>query len=158
MRSRSWLRLRCSPRSSSPRAAGRPVVAASLPTGAAAQVREARPPRHLPAARPHPRPRHPRPGQAPPRPGEVRNVQLAGRAGIPADAVAVALNVTVTEPDVVRASSACSRPARRWPGSSNLNFAAGQTVAEHGASSGLGRGGSGLDPQRRLAPPTSSST
>ena len=60
-------------------------------------------------------------------PGAVRNVQLAGVAGIPANAVAVALNVTVTEP--TSAGFVSLFPAGTpWAGNSNLNFTAGQTV------------------------------
>ncbi len=60
-------------------------------------------------------------------PGAVRNVQLAGVAGIPATAVAVALNVTVTEP--TSAGFVSLFPAGTpWAGNSNLNFTVGQTV------------------------------
>ncbi len=80
------------------------------------------------------------PGQGPALgPGAVRNVQLAGLAGIPANAVAVALNVTVTEP--TSSGFVSLFPAGTpWAGSSNLNFTAGQTVPNM-VLVGLGAGG-----------------
>lgn len=62
-------------------------------------------------------------------PGESRPIEIAGRAGVPAAAVAaVVLNVTITEPTGPSFITV-------WPGgtgqpnASNLNVAAGQTVA-----------------------------
>jgi hypothetical protein len=79
------------------------------------------------------------PGQTPLGNGEVRNVSIAGRAGIPLDAVAVALNVTVTAPSA--GSFLTVYPAGlRVPGSSNLNFGPGQTVPNM-VLVGLGAGG-----------------
>ena len=80
------------------------------------------------------------PGQGPALgPGAVRNVQLAGVAGIPANAVAVALNVTVTEP--TSSGFVSLFPAGTpWAGNSNLNFTAGQTVPNM-VLVGLGAGG-----------------
>jgi hypothetical protein len=58
----------------------------------------------------------------------VFNVAIAGRPGIPADAAAVALNVTATGPSA--ASHLTVYPAgEARPTASNVNFAAGQTVA-----------------------------
>ena len=66
--------------------------------------------------------------QAPVGPGTTLGLQIVGRAGIPAGAVAaVVLNVTVTDPSSVSFLTA-------WPGgtsrplASNLNYRAGQTV------------------------------
>ncbi|GGV18201.1 hypothetical protein GCM10010495_36290 [Kitasatospora herbaricolor] len=61
-------------------------------------------------------------------PGASVPVQIAGAAGIPADVSAVVLNVTATEPTdtgylAVRPGGQSGRP-----GTSNLNFAPGQTV------------------------------
>ncbi len=67
------------------------------------------------------------PGQAALGPGEVRNVQITGRGGIPAGAVAVALNVTVTGPTSGGFLSVYPG-GTPFPGSSNLNFGPGQTV------------------------------
>lgn len=63
--------------------------------------------------------------------GQILTLPVAGVAGspVPADATAVVLNVTVTEPT---ASSYVSvRPVGGQPTTSNLNFAAGRTVAQH---------------------------
>jgi len=60
--------------------------------------------------------------------GTVTHVQIAGRAGVPADATAVALNVTVTEPDA--AGYATVFPCgTEPPTASNLNYTTGLTVA-----------------------------
>ena len=51
-------------------------------------------------------------------PGATVDVQVTGRGGVPASGVsAIAMNVTVTQPTAERATSHCSRPARRdpWP-------------------------------------------
>jgi hypothetical protein len=62
-------------------------------------------------------------------PGAIQAVQVSGKGGIPASgAAAVVLNVTVTGPTVASYVTAWPSGAAR-PGASNLNFAAGQTVA-----------------------------
>jgi hypothetical protein len=71
--------------------------------------------------------------------GETRALQVAGRAGIPAGAVAVALNVTVTQPTT--SSFVTVWPAGQpMPTASNLDVVGGQTVANM-VTSGLGPGG-----------------
>jgi hypothetical protein len=71
--------------------------------------------------------------------GETRALAVAGQAGIPADAVAVALNVTVTDPTA--ASYLTVWPAgAAMPTASNVNFIAGQTIANM-VTVGLGGGG-----------------
>lgn len=59
--------------------------------------------------------------------GQVLELDVAGRAGIPDDATAVVLNVTVTEPDAFGFITVypCDQPA---PTASALNYAPGQTV------------------------------
>ena len=64
--------------------------------------------------------------------GKVRNgsplaLKVMGRAGVPADASSVVLNVTVTEPNVAGNVTVypCDQPV---PLASNLNFTPGQTV------------------------------
>jgi len=66
---------------------------------------------------------------APLGPGGVQPVQVAGKGGVPASGVAgVVLNVTVTDP--TQASYVTAWPSGTTkPVVSNLNFAAGQTVA-----------------------------
>ena len=60
--------------------------------------------------------------------GETRALQVVGQAGIPADAVAVAVNLTVTEPTA--SSYVTVWPAgAAMPTASNVNVVAGQTVA-----------------------------
>ncbi|MDR1998463.1 MAG: hypothetical protein LBQ06_00765 [Frankiaceae bacterium] len=55
-------------------------------------------------------------------------LNLAGKAGVPASGVsAVVLNVTVTQPSASGWIAAYAH-GRLYPGSSNLNFAAGQTI------------------------------
>ena len=71
--------------------------------------------------------------------GETRALQVAGQAGIPADAVAVALNVTVTEPTAAGYVTVWPAGAA-MPTASNVNFVAGQTVANM-VTVGLGTGG-----------------
>lgn len=63
-----------------------------------------------------------------PAPGSVTSFPVTGRAGVPADPSAVVLTVTVTEPDGPGHVTVwpCG-PAR--PVSSNVDYAAGQTVA-----------------------------
>ncbi len=53
-------------------------------------------------------------------------LQIAGLNGIPADATAIALNITVTQPQAPGFIAAY--PAGSSPGASTLNFVAGQTV------------------------------
>lgn len=60
--------------------------------------------------------------------GKVR-VQVAGIAGVPADATAVILNVTATQPTA--AGWLTVHPGGSVPNASNLNFTAGQTAAVH---------------------------
>lgn len=71
--------------------------------------------------------------------GGVLAVGVAGMAGVPADARAAALNVTVTEPAVAGWAVVypCGQP-RPW--ASNLNYAANQTVAAFTVP-GVGTGG-----------------
>jgi hypothetical protein len=60
-------------------------------------------------------------------PGSVTEVQVTGRAGVPADASAVVLNVTVTGaqgPGYVTVYPCGGNP----PNASNLNYVAGSTV------------------------------
>jgi hypothetical protein len=59
--------------------------------------------------------------------GSVTELLVAGRGGVPADAVAVVLNVTVTGPSgggFATVFPCGSEP----PNASNLNYAAGQTI------------------------------
>jgi peptidoglycan hydrolase-like protein with peptidoglycan-binding domain len=67
-------------------------------------------------------------GPLPLLPGEARHGRIVGFGGVPANAVAVALNVTVTDPTssgyIIIHSSDVARP-----NASNLNYTAGQTVA-----------------------------
>ena len=60
-------------------------------------------------------------------PGSVTEVQIGGRAGVPGDAVAVALNVTITEPEAPGYATVypCGTEP---PTASNLNYVAGQTI------------------------------
>ncbi len=60
--------------------------------------------------------------------GSVR-VRVAGVAGVPADATAVVLNVTVTKP--TSSGYLTVHPGTVAPRASNLNFRSGQTVAQH---------------------------
>ena len=61
--------------------------------------------------------------------GSVTEVQVAGRAGIPADATAAVLNVTVTEAGGPGYATVypCGSPP---PTASNLNYVAGQTIPD----------------------------
>jgi hypothetical protein len=70
----------------------------------------------------------------------VLAVPVAGRYGVPADAAAVSMNVTVTVPSTGgwAAVFPCGAPR---PNASNLNFVAGQTVA-NAVLSEVGTGGS----------------
>lgn len=64
------------------------------------------------------------------RAGQTVTVRVAGRAGVPADARAVALNVTAVDAGDVGFVSVMPCTGRSAvPSTSNLNFAAGQTVA-----------------------------
>jgi hypothetical protein len=78
-------------------------------------------------------------GAAPLPAGTVMRVKVAGENNIPADALAASLNVTVTQPQAGGAITVypCSDGA---PSSSNLNYSAGQTIA-NAAMSGLGATG-----------------
>ena len=60
--------------------------------------------------------------------GKVFDVQIAGRAGIPAGAKVAALNITVVDPEGNGFTSVypCGQ---QLPTASNLNYAGGQTVA-----------------------------
>jgi PKD repeat protein len=60
--------------------------------------------------------------------GVVRTVQVAGAGGVPADVSSVVLNVTVDAPDALGYVTAFPCDSGR-PEASNLNFLAGQTVA-----------------------------
>ena len=71
--------------------------------------------------------------------GSVTEVQVAGRAGIPVDATAAVLNVTVTEaagPGYATVYPCGSQP----PTASNLNYVAGQTIPDAVVSK-IGAGG-----------------
>jgi hypothetical protein len=70
--------------------------------------------------------------------GSTRSLALAGTAGVPADATAVVLNVTVTEP---RAAGYVTvfRCGASVPSTSTVNFVAGETIAAM-ATVGLGGG------------------
>ncbi len=71
--------------------------------------------------------------------GETRALQVVGQAAIPADAVAVAVNVTVTEP--TSSGYVTLWPAgATMPTASNVNFVAGQTIANM-VTVGIGTGG-----------------
>jgi len=63
-------------------------------------------------------------------PGGTLELGVAGQAGVPGDASAVALNVTVTEPGGAGYVTVfpCDRPR---PLASNLNYVPGQTVPNH---------------------------
>jgi hypothetical protein len=73
-------------------------------------------------------------------PGESRDLAVAGRSGIPTDATAVALNVTVSQPTTVGYVTVWPTGSAQ-PGTSNVNFRPGQTVANL-VIVGLGTGGS----------------
>lgn len=72
-------------------------------------------------------------------PTERRTVVVAGLGGVPADAVAVVLNVTATDPDDASFLTVWPSGAPR-PTASNLNVIPGQTVANM-VTVGLGTGG-----------------
>ena len=76
---------------------------------------------------------------APLGPAETRDVPVAGTAAVPATAVAVVLNVTVTEPTAASYLTVWPAGAAR-PTASNLNVVAGQTVANM-VTVGLGTNG-----------------
>lgn len=71
--------------------------------------------------------------------GAVTALQVTGRAGVPADASAVVVNVTVTEPTAPGYATVypCGSPP---PLASNINYAIGETVANM-AITKLGRSG-----------------
>jgi hypothetical protein len=63
-------------------------------------------------------------------PGQNRSFTIAGRCGVPSSAVAVSVNVTVTQPGA--AGNIEYFPGNAFPfGTSTLNFAAGQTRANN---------------------------
>jgi hypothetical protein len=59
--------------------------------------------------------------------GEERRVQIAGRGGLPADVTAVVANLTVTGP--AASGYVTAYPCGHRPPVSNVNFAAGDTIA-----------------------------
>jgi PKD repeat protein len=61
--------------------------------------------------------------------GGVVAVKIAGANGIPADVTAVAMNVTLT--DSSGSGNVAVTPTSGTPGTSNLNYTAGQTVANY---------------------------
>jgi hypothetical protein len=63
--------------------------------------------------------------------GETLELQVGGRAAVPAGAAAVVLNMTVTSPSNAGFVTVwpCTSPASPPPNASNLNFSAGQTIA-----------------------------
>ncbi|HSB87598.1 MAG TPA: M4 family metallopeptidase, partial [Ilumatobacteraceae bacterium] len=63
--------------------------------------------------------------------GTITAVTVTTRGGVSADATAVVLNVTVTEPQAAGFLTVypCSPPANTPPNASNLNYTAGTTVA-----------------------------
>ncbi|MFE6748653.1 hypothetical protein ACFVGM_22580 [Kitasatospora purpeofusca] len=67
----------------------------------------------------------------------THRLPVAGVSGVPADATAVTLNMTVTEPQADGHLEAYGSLPGYRPGTSNLNFNAGQTVA-NGVTTGLG--------------------
>jgi hypothetical protein len=71
--------------------------------------------------------------------GGTLQLQVAGRAGVPADASAVVLNVTATETQGPGVVTVYPTGAGR-PNASNLNFVAGQTVP-NAVTARLGAGG-----------------
>lgn len=73
-------------------------------------------------------------------PANERVVQVAGAAGIAADATAVALNLTVTQPSSSGGFVTLYPDDATRPSASNINFNAGQTVANF-AMVKLGTGG-----------------
>lgn len=61
-------------------------------------------------------------------PGETITLQVAGVSGVPADAAAAALNVTVTEP-TANSHLTVFPSGEAMPTASNLNYAPGDTIA-----------------------------
>ncbi|AUG76230.1 hypothetical protein CFP65_1331 [Kitasatospora sp. MMS16-BH015] len=61
-------------------------------------------------------------------PGGETSIPIRGRNGVPSDATAVVLNVTATQPDAAGYFTVYPSGGTR-PGTSNLNFTVGQTVA-----------------------------
>lgn len=72
--------------------------------------------------------------------GSVREVQVAGRAGVPSDAVAATLNVTVASPsaDGYLTVFPCGEPI---PTASNLNYRRAEIAVPNAVVSRLGTGG-----------------
>ena len=62
--------------------------------------------------------------------GSTLTVNIAGRGGVPADATAVSLNVTATNPQ--GPGFITVYPCGNRPNTSNLNYTAGQTIANAG--------------------------
>ena len=71
--------------------------------------------------------------------GSVTELPVAGRAGVPADAAAVVLNVTVTEPALAGFVTVYPCGVDR-PNASSVNFVAGQTIA-NAVTAKVGTGG-----------------
>ena len=71
--------------------------------------------------------------------GSTLTLPLAGTAGVPADAEAVVLNVTVTEPQASGFVTVYPCGAA-WPTASNLNYSTGQTMP-NAVVAGIGSGG-----------------
>jgi peptidoglycan hydrolase-like protein with peptidoglycan-binding domain len=71
--------------------------------------------------------------------GETRAVHIVGVGGVPTTATAVALNVTVIDPDINGFLTVYPAGSPQ-PGTSNLNYVTGQTVANM-VTVGLGTGG-----------------
>src|SRR5262249_19628740 len=71
--------------------------------------------------------------------GWITEVQVAGRAGVPADAATASLNVTATDTQSAGFVTVfpCGQPV---PTASNLNFRAGDTIA-NAVISRIGDGG-----------------
>jgi Ca2+-binding RTX toxin-like protein len=61
-------------------------------------------------------------------PGTITVVQVAGRSGVPADATAAVLNVTVTDPQYDGHVTVYPCDAAAVPTASNVNYRAGQTI------------------------------
>jgi hypothetical protein len=71
--------------------------------------------------------------------GSITRLDVSGRAGIPGDADAVVMNLTVTQPQAIGFATVfpCGQPV---PNASSLNYQAGQTVA-NAVVAKLGTGG-----------------
>ncbi|HEY0519319.1 MAG TPA: hypothetical protein VGC84_07480, partial [Ilumatobacteraceae bacterium] len=60
-------------------------------------------------------------------PNEARLIHTADLSGVPLDATAVLVNLTITDPQTQ--GFAAAWPAGPWPGTSSINFSAGQDIA-----------------------------